>query len=159
MRFRTGRRRWLALLFTAVPLAFAARSELNLARGQSIDPALTALILTEEDLGHDASHLRVWLHGITDMSLPADQQKQVVLSNLASVNRGRYVRVSPGRYVVDVECERRHGINRSFAEELIIDAEAGKTYAIGCVERTIYANHPRAYVREAKSGIPGAGHS
>jgi len=148
-----GRGRWLALLLSVVPLALAGKAELNLARDQSTDSATTAVILTERDIGHTTTRLRIWLHGITDLSLPPEQQRQVVLSNLLSEKFGRYARVSPGRYLVDVECERRHGINRSFPEELTIDAEAGKAYVIGCAARTATSRRPKAIVRETKGGV------
>lgn len=143
---------FLALVASAAiaPLAWAARTELNLTRDRATDPATTALIVTEQETGARSRSLRTWLHGITDLSLPPEGQRQVVLSNLNSARRGHYARVSPGSYLVDVECEARAGFNRSSSEALTIDAAAGRAYVIGCVAYSKESNGPKAYVRETE---------
>ena len=146
------RARGFLLLLAIAPLAWAARTELNLTRDRSADPATTALIVTEQETGAQSESLLTWLHGITDLSLPPEQQRQVVLSNLLSARRGHYARVSPGSYLVDVECEARAGFNRSNSEALTIDVAAGHVYVIGCVAYSKEARGPKAYVRETDLG-------
>jgi hypothetical protein len=143
----TVRARGLLLLIAVAQIAWAARTELNLARDRSTDAATTALIVTELETGAAYSGLHIWLHGITDLSLPPEQQQQVVLSSIVSARRGHYARVSPGRYLVDVECEAR--AQRTNSEALTIDAAAGRAYVIGCVART-KDGPPKAYVRETE---------
>ena len=145
----TIRARGFLLLLAAAPVAWADRTELNLAHDGATDSATTALIVTETDTGAESESLLIWMHGITDLSLPHGQQRQVVLSSLLSPRRGHYARVSPGRYLVDVECEARAGTDRSNSEALTIDAVAGRAYVIGCVART-KEGPPKAYVRETE---------
>ena len=144
------RTRGYLLFLTIAPLAWAAKKEINLAHDGATDPAATALIVTEYETGAKSESLMTWLHGITDLSLPTDKQHQVVLSSLTSPRRGHYARVSPGSYLVDVECQLRAGAGRSNSEELTIEAVAGHVYVIGCVANAKESKGPKAYIRETE---------
>ena len=140
------------MLLAIAPLAWAAKTEKNLAHDGSTDLATTALIVTEGETGAESESLLTWLHGITDLSLPPEKQRQVVLSSQLSPRRGHYARVSPGSFLVDVECQSRSGAGRSNSEALTIEAVAGHVYVIGCVAYAKGSKGPKAYVRETDPG-------
>ena len=108
--------------------AYAAK-ELNLAVDGATNPSETALVVTDRQAGRGISMTVTWLLHITDLSTPEAERKPVKLFSAWSALAGKYPRVSPGPYRINVGCDGG-GFKQSYEDT--IDAKPGKAYVVSC---------------------------
>ena len=130
--------------------AYAAK-ELNLATDGVTSPSETALVVTDRQAGGGISMTVTWLLHITDLAVPEAERKPVKLFSVWSALAGKYPRVSPGSYLVNVGCEGG-GFKQSY--EVTIDAKPGKAYVVDCSGATPHST--TVGVREInQADLPG----